>query len=140
MTIPEAAQLVIQASAMANGGDVFVLDMGESVRISDLATNMVYLSGLLLKDELHPNGDIEIRVTGLRKGEKLFEELLIGNNPQPTIHPKIMKAHEKFFSWDILQKDLENLTQALDRCDERLVSEILVKLVPEYNPNSTGVD
>jgi FlaA1/EpsC-like NDP-sugar epimerase len=140
MTIPEAAQLVIQASAMANGGDVFVLDMGEPVRIKDLAIKMIYLSGLMLKNELHPNGDIEIKITGLRKGEKLFEELLIGDNPRSTIHPKIMKAHEKFLSWNLLQKELENLIRALDKSDEKLANEILKNLVPEYNLNCTGVD
>jgi FlaA1/EpsC-like NDP-sugar epimerase len=112
MTIPEAAQLVIQASAMAVGGDVFVLDMGEPVRIHDLAVKMVYLSGLLVKDEAHPHGDIEIEVTGLRPGEKLYEELLIGDNPQPTAHPKIMKAHEDFLSWGDLQQELEKLNVA----------------------------
>jgi FlaA1/EpsC-like NDP-sugar epimerase len=96
MTIPEAAQLVIQAGAMGLGGDVFVLDMGESVRIYDLASRIVELSGLTLRNEKNPHGDIEIKVTGLRPGEKLFEELLIGENPQPTAHPKIMKAHEEF--------------------------------------------
>ena len=92
MTIPEAAQLVIQAGAMAQGGEVFVLDMGEPVRIADLARQMLLLSGLTVKDEANPQGDIEIKVTGLRPGEKLYEELLIGNNPLPTAHPRIMKA------------------------------------------------
>ncbi len=99
MTIPEAAQLVIQAGAMASGGDVFVLDMGEPVRIADLARRMVELSGLALKVAANPNGDIEITVTGLRPGEKLFEELLIGDNPLPTSHPRIMKAHKDFLPW-----------------------------------------
>ena len=135
MTIPEAAQLVIQASAMAVGGDVFVLDMGEPVRIHDLAVKMVYLSGLLVKDEAHPHGDIEIEVTGLRPGEKLYEELLIGDNPQPTAHPKIMKAHEEFLSWDELEQELEQLNLALHAGDAGLIRSSLKKLVPGYQPN-----
>jgi FlaA1/EpsC-like NDP-sugar epimerase len=135
MTIPEAAQLVIQASAMADGGDVFVLDMGEPVRIYDLAVKMTYLSGLLVKDEAHPHGDIEIQITGLRSGEKLYEELLIGDNPLPTAHLKIMKAHEEFLSWDDLQKELERLNLALDANDDQLIKEMLRKLVPGYQPN-----
>jgi FlaA1/EpsC-like NDP-sugar epimerase len=140
MTIPEAAQLVIQSSAMAVGGDVFVLDMGEPVRIHDLAVKMVYLSGLLVKDEAHPHGDIEIKVTGLRPGEKLYEELLIGDNPQPTAHPKIMKAHEEFLSWSDLQQELEKLNLALDACDAHLIRTMLKKLVPGYQPNGEAVD
>jgi FlaA1/EpsC-like NDP-sugar epimerase len=140
MTIPEAAQLVIQASAMAEGGDVFVLDMGESVRIYDLAVKMVYLSGLLVKDKAHPHGDIEIKVTGLRPGEKLYEELLIGDNPQATTHPKIMKAHEEFLSWNELQQDLEKLNLALVACDAKLIREMLKKLVPGYQPNGDTVN
>lgn len=132
MTIPEAAQLVIQASAMAEGGEVFVLDMGEPVRVYDLAVKMVYLSGLLVKDQAHPHGDIEIKVIGLRSGEKLYEELLIGDNPQPTAHPKIMKAHEEFLSWNELQQQLEKLNQDLESSDPKLISERLKKLVPSY--------
>lgn len=135
MTIPEAAQLVIQASSMATGGDVFVLDMGKPVRIYDLAAKMVYLSGLLVKDDDHPHGDIEIKVTGLRPGEKLYEELLIGDNPQLTAHPKIMKAHEEFLSWNDLQRELENLNLALEASDAKLIREMLKKLVPGYQPN-----
>lgn len=140
MTIPEAAQLVIQASAMAVGGDVFVLDMGEPVRIHDLAVKMVYLSGLLVKDEAHPHGDIEIEVTGLRPGEKLYEELLIGDNPQPTAHPKIMKAHEEFLSWDELKQELEKLNIALDTFDAQSIRVMLKKLVPGYQPSGDSVD
>lgn len=140
MTIPEAAQLVIQSSAMATGGDVFVLDMGQPVRIYDLATKMVYLSGLMVKDELHPNGDIEIEVTGLRQGEKLHEELLIGDNPRPTAHPKIMKAHEEFLPWEELEIELEKLNLALQGCDARLIRSALKKLVPGYQPNDNGAD
>jgi nucleoside-diphosphate-sugar epimerase len=140
MTIPEAAQLVIQASAMALGGDVFVLDMGEPMRVYDLAVKMVYLSGLLIKDEAHPHGDIEIKITGLRPGEKLYEELLIGDNPQPTTHPKIMKAHEGFLSWGDLEQALEELKVALDRSDSLLVEGIIKKLVPGYQPKGDELD
>jgi FlaA1/EpsC-like NDP-sugar epimerase len=114
--------------------------MGEPVRIYDLAAKMVYLSGLLVKDEAHPHGDIEIKVTGLRPGEKLYEELLIGNNPQPTAHPKIMKAHEEFLSLDELQQELEKLNLALDSGDTQLIGNILKKLVPGYQPNGDPVD
>jgi FlaA1/EpsC-like NDP-sugar epimerase len=135
MTIPEAAQLVIQSSAMAIGGDVFVLDMGEPVRIYDLALKMIYLSGLIVKDEKNLNGDIEIKITGLRPGEKLYEELLIGDNPQVTSHLKIMKAHEEFLPWGDLQHELENLNLALDSGDIQLIRNMLKKLVPGYQPN-----
>ena len=139
MTIPEAAQLVIQASAMAVGGDVFVLDMGEPVRIYDLAVKMIYLSGLLIKDEVHPHGDIEIKVTGLRPGEKLYEELLIGNNPGPTAHPKIMKAHEEFLFWSDLQIELQKLRMVLDDYNDELLKDMLKKLVMGYRPQSNVV-
>jgi FlaA1/EpsC-like NDP-sugar epimerase len=140
MTIPEAAQLVIQASAMAEGGDVFVLDMGKPVRIYDLAVKMTYLSGLLVRDEAHPHGDIEIKVTGLRPGEKLHEELLIGDNPQPTVHLKIMKAHEEFLPWSDLQQELGQLNSALDTSSTQLIRCMLKKLVPNYQPNGDAVD
>ena len=140
MTIPEAAQLVIQSSAMAVGGDVFVLDMGQPVRIYDLAVKMVYLSGLMLMDEANPHGDIEIAVTGLRPGEKLYEELLIGNDPQPTTHPKIMKAHEEFLSWNELESELERLNLAMETCDTQLLRNALKILVPGYHPNGDSVD
>jgi FlaA1/EpsC-like NDP-sugar epimerase len=140
MTIPEAAQLVIQASAMAIGGDVFVLDMGKPIRIYDLAVKMIYLSGLLVRDEAHPHGDIEIKVTGLRPGEKLYEELLIGDNPQPTAHPKIMKAREEFLSWSDLRQELEKLKLALESSDDTLIMEMLKKLVPGYQSNGDAID
>jgi FlaA1/EpsC-like NDP-sugar epimerase len=140
MTITEAAQLVIQSSAMATGGDVFVLDMGQPVQIYDLATKMVYLSGLMVKDEFNPQGDIEIEITGLRPGEKLYEELLIGNDPQPTSHPMIMKAHEEFLPWAELQIELEKLNLSLQECDAKLTYSALMKLVPGYQPYGDKVD
>ena len=117
MTIPEAAQLVIQAGTMAKGGEVFVLDMGEPVRIIDLARAMIELSGLTVRDEANPDGDIEVELTGLRDGEKLFEELLIGDNPEATAHSRIMKANEDFLPWDRLMPVLEQLQAAMDRND-----------------------
>ena len=140
MTIPEAAQLVIQAGAMASGGDVFVLDMGEPVKIIDLAKRMVELSGLALKDEANPNGDIAIAVTGLRPGEKLYEELLIGDNPLPTSHPRIMKAHEEFLPWDELNIRLGGLGLALDANDVPLIRTLLKEMVPGYQPDGEVVD
>ncbi len=140
MTIPEAAQLVIQAGAMASGGDVFVLDMGEPVKIIDLAKRMVELSGLGLKNEANPRGDIELQVTGLRPGEKLYEELLIGDNPLPTSHARIMKAHEDFLSWDVLQAKLTDLGLALDANDVPSIRSRLKDLVPGYQPDGEVVD
>lgn len=140
MTIPEAAQLVIQAGAMAKGGDVFVLDMGQSVRIMDLARRMVELSGLTIRDEANPDGDIEIEITGLRPGEKLYEELLIGDNPKPTSHAQIMKAHESFLLWPILEEKLNALRIALDLNDVRVLRTILEDIVSGYKPDSQIVD
>jgi len=137
MTIPEAAQLVIQSSAMASGGDVFILDMGEPVRIYDLALKMVYLSGLMVKDELHPNGDIEIKITGLRPGEKLYEELLLGDDPQSTLHPRIMKSHEEFLSLNDLFLALEKLYTVLEGGDIESIRNELKRLVPDYCPEVT---
>jgi FlaA1/EpsC-like NDP-sugar epimerase len=113
MTIPEAAQLVIQAGAMGQGGDVFVLDMGQPVKIIDLARRMVELSGMTVRDELNPDGDIALTETGPRPGEKLYEELLIGDNPKPTQHASIMKAHEQFLSWPQLEQKLNALSIAM---------------------------
>jgi FlaA1/EpsC-like NDP-sugar epimerase len=140
MTIPEAAQLVIQAGAMGTGGDVFVLDMGEQVRIYDLATRIVELSGLALRDERNPYGDSEIKVTGLRPGEKLYEELLIGDNPKPTQHPRILKAQEKFVPWEQLQGQLHSLNLALSVNDVPLIRSFLQKLVTGYQPSDEVVD
>jgi FlaA1/EpsC-like NDP-sugar epimerase len=140
MTIPEAAQLVMQAGAMGTGGDVFVLDMGEPVRIYELASRIVELSGLKLRTLANPNGDIEIAVTGLRPGEKLFEELLIGDNPRPTQHARIMKADEEFLPWEELQDRLDSLQLATRANNVPIVREILQQLVPGYQPNGDVVD
>ena len=140
MTIPEAAQLVIQASAMAKGGDVFVLDMGEPIKIMDLARRMVELSGLTVRDELHPEGDIEITVTGLRPGEKLYEELLIGDDPQPTQHARIQRAHDPFIPWKELEADLNTLRIVLNHNDVDIILALLTKLVAGYQPSSQIVD
>jgi FlaA1/EpsC-like NDP-sugar epimerase len=140
MTIPEAAQLVIQSGAMAKGGDVFVLDMGQSVKIIDLARRMIELSGLAVKDSENPDGDIEIEITGLRPGEKLYEELLIGENPKPTSHPRIMKAHEDFLPWAELLPKLNALEMALNVNDVTVVRLMLQQLVSGYAPSSGIVD
>ncbi len=140
MTIPEAAQLVIQAGAMAKGGDVFVLDMGQPVRIMDLARRMVELSGLTVKDEQNPEGDIEIAVTGLRPGEKLYEELLIGDNPKPTVHPRIMKAHEEFIPWAEFEAKLTALEMALNVKDVGVIRLMMQQLVAGYTPSDDIVD
>lgn len=140
MTIPEAAQLVIQAGAMAKGGDVFVLDMGQPVKIIDLARRMVELSGLTVKDEQNPEGDIEIAVTGLRPGEKLYEELLIGDNPKPTVHPRIMKAHEEFIPWAEFEAKLTALEMALNVNDVGVIRLMMQQLVAGYIPSDDIVD
>ena len=132
MTIPEAAQLVIQASAMANGGEVFLLDMGESVKIADLALRMVQLSGLTIRDESNPDGDIEIEITGLRPGEKLYEELLIGENPEKTAHPKVMKAHEGCLPWNTLEQHLQAIESAAQAGDDAAILQVLKELVHGY--------
>jgi FlaA1/EpsC-like NDP-sugar epimerase len=140
MTIPEAAQLVIQASAMSSGGEVFILDMGESVRIYDLALRLILLAGLAIRDDKNPMGDIEIRVTGLRPGEKLYEELLLGNNPQPTIHPKIQMASEEFLALDILSGLLDDLYSSINNRDRNRTLETIKKLVPDYSPQVNAPD
>ena len=109
MTIPEAAQLVLQAGAMAEGGDVFVLDMGTPVRILEIARRMVTLSGLSVRDQSHPDADIDLVFTGLRPGEKLYEELLIGENAKPTEHSQILRAREEYLHWRELQHQLQGL-------------------------------
>lgn len=140
MTIPEASQLVIQAGAMAQGGDVFVLDMGQSVKIIDLARRMIELSGLTMRDERNPDGDIPIEITGLRPGEKLFEELLIGNNPLKTSHPRIMRAQDDFVLWPELERKLSELSAALELNDLQNIRSLLTQLVPDYTPSEGVVD
>ncbi len=140
MTIPEAAQLVIQAGAMAKGGDVFVLDMGRPVKIMDLAWRMVELSGLTVRDVQNSEGDIEIAVTGLRPGEKLYEELLIGENPKPTVHPRIMKAHEEFIPWVEFEAKLTALEMALNVNDVGVIRLMMQQLVAGYIPSDDIVD
>jgi FlaA1/EpsC-like NDP-sugar epimerase len=135
MTIPEAAQLVIQAGAMGKGGDVFVLDMGDSVKIKDLAEKLVRLSGLEIKDEDNPNGDIAIECTGLRPGEKLFEELLIGDNVQNTFHERIMTANEAMLSWEDLEPVLNNLDKMCHNFDQESIREILLNAPTGFNPS-----
>ncbi|MBT8544367.1 polysaccharide biosynthesis protein [Polynucleobacter paneuropaeus] len=134
MTIPEAAQLVIQAGAMAKGGDVFVLDMGEPVKINDLAQTMVRLSGLEIRDDQNPEGDIEIEITGLRPGEKLYEELLIGDDPEPTTHPRILKAHEDFLYLIQLEDVLTDLENCLKENSLTQVQARLKTTVSGYQP------
>ena len=173
MTIPEAAQLVMQTGAMAGGSlladgasmaggaskgigagvsagirdsrvsseaEVYVLDMGAPVKIIDLARRMVELSGFRVKDENSPEGDIAIEVVGLRPGEKLYEELLIGNNPQATQHPRIMKANEKFLPWSELQPMITTLRIAAVNGDVMMIRSMLQLLVPEYQPDEKVVD
>jgi FlaA1/EpsC-like NDP-sugar epimerase len=134
MTIPEAAQLVLQAGAMAKGGDVFVLNMSEPVRIADLAARMIRLMGLTVKDESSPDGDIEIVYTGLRPAEKLFEELLIGKNVTRTDHPMILRALEHRLTWSQLRALLEELESALEMFDCDKALDILIRAVAEYRP------
>jgi FlaA1/EpsC-like NDP-sugar epimerase len=140
MSIPEASQLVIQAGAMASGGDVFVLDMGQPVKIIDLARRMVELSGLTVKDNDNPDGDIEFEITGLRPGEKLYEELLIGENAESTSHPRILKAHESFSPWPQLETSLAALDRALSGGDIRETRALLEELVSGYTPQGELVD
>lgn len=140
MTIPEAVHLVLQSSFLAEGGEVFVLDMGEPVRIYELAKKMIALSGLSVKDKQNPNGDIEINITGLRVGEKLYEELLIGANVRPTKHPRIQKAHEDFFEWKLLQKKLESLNKMAIENNVQKISSILEEIVIGFEPSKKRVD
>ena len=140
MTIPEAVELVIQAGAMGLGGDVFVLDMGKPVRIDDLAKKMIHLSGLEVKDESNPDGDIEIKYTGLRPGEKLYEELLIGDNVSETDNPLIMRAQEEMLAWDELEPILNDLQIAITNCDQKKLRELLIQIVPGFKPQCEITD
>jgi FlaA1/EpsC-like NDP-sugar epimerase len=140
MTIPEAAQLVLQAGAMGQGGEVFVLDMGQPVRILELARRMVQLSGHSVRDDANPEGDVEIRITGLRPGEKLYEELLIGDDPSPTAHPRIMKAREGYRAWSELRPSVSRLDRATQINDVHDVLEVLQQLVAGYQAAEEIVD
>lgn len=140
MTIPEAAQLVIQAGSMGLGGDVFVLDMGEPVKIAELAEKMIHLSGLSLRSDKNPHGDIEVEFTGLRPGEKLYEELLIGDNVVATPHPMIMSANEDFLSWEDLKNRLSVLLDSVDNDDYARVRQLLRDTVSGYTPDCEIVD
>lgn len=138
MTIPEAAQLVIQAGSMANGGEVFVLDMGKPVKIYDLASTLINLSGLTVRDDDNPDGDIAIKEIGLRPGEKLFEELLIGENPMPTKHKRIMQAMEGHMEWSALSESLATLETHILAGDRDAAIKLLRHMVPEYQPEAGG--
>lgn len=140
MTIPEAAQLVIQAGSMGLGGDVFVLDMGEPVKIVELAEKMIHLSGLSVRSERNPHGDISVEFTGLRPGEKLYEELLIGDNVVATQHPMIMSANEEHLAWDALKLKLSELLVAVDQDDYARVRQLLRDTVSGYTPDGEIVD
>lgn len=140
MTIPEAAQLVIQAGSMGQGGDVFVLDMGSPVKIVDLAEKMVRLSGLSVRSDSNPHGDIAIEFSGLRPGEKLYEELLIGDNVQPTEHPMIMRANEEYLSWDVFKERLAALLAAVEADDFVTIRQLLRETVSGYVPDGDIVD
>ena len=140
MTITEASQLVIQAGAMAKGGDVFVLDMGEPIKIYDLALRMIELSGLSLKDDQNNRGDIEIKITGLRPGEKLYEELLLSNNPIKTKHPKIFRSKEPFINIFELEKLINNLKELTINNDlEKIYTELKATVI-NFSPNSKIID
>lgn len=140
MTVPEAAQLVVQAGAMSSGGDVFVLDMGEPVRIIDLARKLIELSGFTVRDSDNPEGEIPIQITGLRPGEKLYEELLIGDNPIKTPHPRIMKAQEPFLPWESLHKKLVELDVVVEKNDVSGIKALVSELVPGYAGHGRIVD
>lgn len=140
MTIPEAAELVIQAGAMGEGGEVFVLDMGEPVKIFELAKRLIKLTGKDIKDEKNPEGEIKIEFTGLRPGEKLFEELLIGDNVSPTDHSRILKAQEDFLPIEIINKNLQEITSAEERSDVTQLKELLKSVVTGFTPEEQVSD
>jgi len=135
MTIPEAAKLVLQSALISTGGEVFLLDMGQPVRVIDLAKSMVNLSGLTLKDEGNPEGDIEIIEVGIRPGEKLFEELLIEGDPLQTEHPSIFKAQKSLLNWHNLETSLCKLEQTLSE-EDQIPLQMLKELVADYKPDS----
>ncbi len=140
MTIPEAAQLVIQAGAMGQGGDVFVLNMGEPVQILEMAKKMIHLSGLSVRDEANPTGDIEISFTGLRPGEKLYEELLIGDNVSPTNHPRVMRANEHLIDFESITKLVSEIIITCQQNDSEALRKLLVSTVSEFSPQCGNED
>ena len=140
MTVSEAVGLVIQAGAMGTGGDVFILDMGNPVSIDDLAKKMIRLSGLEIKTKLNPEGDIEIKYVGLRPGEKLYEELLVGDNCTKTNNPLIMRAEEDMILWDDLKPKLDSLKKEVISCDQEKIRKLLIEIVPGFTPQSDIVD
>jgi len=131
---------VIQAGSMAKGGDVFVLDMGEPVKIADLARQMIRLSGRTVKDGDNPEGDIEVVYSGLRPGEKLYEELLIGDNASGTLHPRILTADEEFAPRDRLDAILRGMRQAIEKSDSSAARNLLIDIVTDFKPSSSNVD
>jgi FlaA1/EpsC-like NDP-sugar epimerase len=139
MTIPEAAQLVLQAGAMGSGGDVFVLDMGNPVRIIDLAYKMTQLMGLTIKDEVNPDGDIAIQFSGLRPGEKLYEELLIDNHAKKTQHKRILSANERSLPWAEVTKIISNLNKAMREEDVSKIRQLLIDAPLDYQPNPSSI-
>ena len=140
MTIPEAAELVLQASSLAKGGDVFVLDMGESVKIANLARRMIHLMGRTIRSAKNMDGDIEIKITGLRPGEKLYEELLIGEKSFGTEHPKILKAEEVFHSFETIESAMALLRQSWQDYDAQMLKNTLQELVAGYTPQGNELD
>ena len=140
MTIEESCQLILQASKIATGGEIFVLDMGEPVKILDLAKKMIHLSGLSVKDKNNPNGDIEIQFTGLRPGEKLYEELLIGDNVYETEHQLILRSNEDMLPWEDLEIILKKLKYATEVSDFQLARKSILKAVPGYKPQDNILD
>ena len=134
MSIPEAVQLVLQAGAMAKGGDVFVLDMGDPVKILDLAYRMIHLSGLKPIDTSNPDGDIKVKFTGLRPGEKLYEELLIGDDVIQSEHPRIMQAREEKLPIDVIEKEVQEISRFREDQDDSSIKDILLKNVNGFNP------
>jgi FlaA1/EpsC-like NDP-sugar epimerase len=140
MTIPEAVELVIQAGALGESGDVFVLDMGKPVEIYELARKMIHLSGQTVKDKSNPNGNIEITFTGLRPGEKLFEELLISNNALKTVHPMILKENEVSVGWVELSGKLEFLLKNINKNEVGIIRNLLKEIVSDFEPQCKIVD
>ena len=137
MTINEASQLVIQASALGNTGQIFVLDMGEPIKIIDLAKKMVELSGLTLASNKNPDGDIKLKIIGLRPGEKIYEELLIDNKVEETIHPRILIAKDNFILWKNLQENLQKLWLEIENNDMQEIYKLLEKIVDGYKASET---